>query len=436
MRMNLAIQSPREAIPDSQLAAALRDSVAGLQLAKVLLLPPDISRLHSYAGKITALYYQLLKDRCQVDIMPALGTHDPMTREECLELFGPELPYETLLPHNWKDDVVCLGQIPGDFVSRVSGGLLDYPIDVEVNQRLLDPAYDLILSIGQVVPHEVVGMANYSKNVFVGCGGRNMINRTHFLGAVYGLERMMGHDHSPVRQVFDYAEEHFIQGLPLQYVLTVTTVQDGQVSLNGLFIGRSRGLFEQAVALSQQLNLIFLDRVPQKFVVWLDPREFKSTWLGNKSIYRTRMAIADGGDLLVLAPGVRKFGEDLAIDRLIRQYGYSGRLKVLEQYKVSQDLQDNLSAAAHLIHSSSDGRFKITYAVEKLTQAEIESVGFTYMPFAEALRRYPIDQLHDGFNQMPDGEEIFFISNPAIGLWADRQRFDALAAQDTKANPG
>jgi nickel-dependent lactate racemase len=384
-----------------------------------------MTRLHSYAGKIPAMYYQMLKDTCQVDIMPALGTHDPMSEAECLEFFGPDVPYSVFVPHRWKDDIVKIGTVPAEYVREVSEGLIDYPIDVEVNKRLLDPSYDLIISVGQVVPHEVVGMANYSKNIFVGCGGKTIINRSHFLGAVYGMERVMGKDFSPVRKVFDYAETQFIKNMPLMYILTVTTVDAGEVNLEGLYIGRERFLFENALEQSQKRNLIFLDRAPKKVVVYLDEREFKSTWLGNKSVYRTRMAIADNGELLILAPGVRKFGEDSGIDALIRKYGYVGRLKVLEAYKQNEDLQDNLSAAAHLIHGSSDGRFSITYAVENLTREEVEGVKFNYMQLSDALARYNPAELKDGWNTLPDGEEIFYISNPAIGLWADRKKFMA-----------
>jgi hypothetical protein len=135
------------------------------------------------------------------------------------------------------------------------------------------------------------------------------------------------------------------------------------------------------------------------------------------------MAIADGGELVVLAPGVRKFGEDDANDRLIRKYGYAGRLAVLELCRLNKDLEANLSVAAHLIHGSSDGRFKVTYAVEKLTREEIEGVCFEYVDLKEAYRRYDPSRLKDGVNVLEDGEEIFFISNPALGLWAIRSEF-------------
>ncbi len=412
-------------IGDDELYKALEQSAAHLagKAKKILLLPPDITRYHSGAGKITAMYYKMLKDTCAIDIMPALGTHEPMSREECTAFFGSEVPFERIIPHNWRTDVVKLGVVPGEYVSEISEGLVCDPVDVEVNKRLLDSSYDLIISIGQVVPHEVVGMANYSKNIFVGCGGSSMINSSHMLGAFYGMERVMGRDHSPVRKVFDYAEEHFLKNIPLMYVLTVTTQVQGKVAIHGLFAGRARRLFEEAVKLSQEKNLTFVDKPLKKVVVYLDGHEFKSTWLGNKAVYRTRMALADGGELIILAPGVKKFGEDDGNDLLIRKYGYVGRENVLELVKKNQDLCCNLSVAAHLIHGSSDGRFSITYAVEKLSREEVEGASFNYMPLAEALKKYDPEKLKDGFNTLENGEEIFYISNPAVGLWADRSKF-------------
>jgi nickel-dependent lactate racemase len=415
-------------IDDGEIRGVLEQSIseysrgAGV-LKKVLLIPPDFTRMHSGAGKITAIYYELLKDHCHVDILPALGTHEPMTASEIDEFFEGAIPHDAFIVHNWKKDVVRIGQVPADYVREISEGLVAEPVDVEVNRRIMDGSYDLIISIGQVVPHEVVGMANYSKNIFVGCGGNSMISQSHMLGAFYGLERIMGRDHSPVRKVFDYAQEHFLNNVPLIYVLTVTTQSAGKVTIHGLFAGSSRRIFEEAVALSQQKNIIFVEKPLKKVVVYLDEREFKSTWLGNKAVYRTRMAIADGGELVVLAPGVRKFGEDDENDRLIRKYGYVGRERVLELCKSNEDLSNNLSVAAHLIHGSSDGRFSIVYAPGKLTKQETESVNFIYASLEDTMKRYDPKCLKDGFNVMEDGEEIYYISNPALGLWACRDRF-------------
>jgi nickel-dependent lactate racemase len=392
-------------------------------LRKVLLLPPDVTRFHSKAGLIVQLLYKALQREAKVEIMPALGTHIPMSAEERTLMFGTEIPAECFLVHDWRNDVVKIGEVPGDFVAEVSGGLVSYPIGVEVNRRLIDPSYDLIVSIGQVVPHEVVGMANYSKNIFVGCGGQDIINKSHFLGAAYGMEKMMGRDDTPVRKVFDYAEEHFLGAIPLQYILTVTTTKGDVTSINGLFIGRDRQLFTAAVRESQRRNLDLLDQPLKKVVVYLDPGEFKTTWLGNKAVYRTRMVIADEGELLILAPGLKQFGEDPQIDQLIRKYGYVGSQRVLALVEEHEDLKHNLSAAAHLIHGSSEGRFRITYAPGQVSGEEIEQVNFGYLPLTEALEKYNPAKLKNGFNTMADGEEIFYISNPALGLWALKEKF-------------
>lgn len=405
-------------ITDAELSLILDKVLEGAEkpLEKVLLLPPDFTRMHSGAGKITAMLYSRLKDTAKVDVMPALGTHDPMTKEQADVFFEGIVPFEAIIPHRWREDVILLGEVPASFVKEVSEGLISEPVPIEMNKRLLDPSYDLILSIGQVVPHEVVGMANYTKNVLVGCGGKDTINKSHMLGAVFGMERVMGKDHSPVRKVFDYAQEHFLNKLPLAYILTVTTASGDKVKLEGVFAGKSRKIFEEAVSLSRQKNLNWMDKAIQKAVVYLDPREFKSTWLGNKAIYRTRMAMADGGELIVLAPGVQKFGEDEAIDKLIRKYGYKGREYVLNMFREHADLRENPSAAAHLIHGSSDGRFQITYAVTHLTRDEVEGVGFNYMPYEEAAKRYMPEGIHDGYYE-GEGDTWFYISNPALGLW-------------------
>ena len=424
MKSLIRLASTEAGLSDDELRAAVRESLADSKqkLHKVLLLPPDYTRFHSYAGRLTAMYYEELKDSCEIDILPALGTHVPVTKDEWLAMFGPDVPFDRCIVHNWRTDVVKVGEVPGEYVASISEGLVTTPIDVEVNKRLLDPSYDLILSLGQVVPHEVVGMANRNKNIFVGCGGSSMINNSHMLGAFYGLERIMGKDHTPVRDVFDYAEEHFLLDIPLCYVLTVTTAPGGKVHVHGLFIGRGRANFEAAVKLAQEKNLTFVDKPFKKVVVMLDEKEFKSTWLGNKAVYRTRMAIEDGGELIILAPGVDKFGEDPANDALIRKYGYVGRLKVLELVEQNEDLRQNLSVAAHLIHGSSDGRFSITYCTRKLTEAEVRGAAFNYIPYDEIVKKYDPAKLHDGYNTV-DGEEIYYISNPALGLWADRKKF-------------
>ena len=389
---------------------------------RVLAVPPDFTRFHSKSGELTEMIAEFYGDRL-VDVLPALGTHRAMSDGEISTMFG-RTPRHLFRGHDWRNDVVTLGEVPGDFMLEVSEGKLDYTWPAQVNKLLRDGAHDLILSVGQVVPHEVVGMANYNKNIFIGTGGSLGIHRSHFLGAVYGMERMMGRADTPVRKVLNYASEKFGPSMPpIVYVQTVIGKNAaGKLVLRGLFIGDDFECFERAAELSLKVNFRMMEREIRKAVVFLDPHEFKSTWLGNKSVYRTRMALADHAELIVLAPGVREFGEDPAIDKLIRRYGYCGTPATLEAVKRDAELAGNLSAAAHLIHGSSEGRFNIRYCPGHLTREEIESVHFDYGDLTQMTARYDPAKLQDGWNVV-DGEEVFYISNPGLGLWAYEERF-------------
>ncbi len=383
---------------------------------RVLAIPPDLSRVHSRAGELTRWAYEFY-DRSLRAILPALGTHAPMTLDQKQKMFG-DLPEELFRVHDWRKDTVNLGEVPAGFIREQSEGQLSYAWPVQVNRLVIEGGFDLILSLGQVVPHEVIGMANYNKNILIGTGGSESINRSHYLAAVYGMERIMGQADNPVRRILNYAASHFLQDLPIVYALTVVARNDeGRLVTRGLFVGDDEECFLKASQLSLKVNFVLLDHPIRKAVVYLNPDEFHSTWLGNKAIYRTRMALADGAELIVLAPGVKEFGEDAAIDKLISKYGYFGTPASIAAVAKNQDLANDLSAAAHLIHGSSEGRFNITYCPGGLSRNEITGVGYGYADLGDMVKKYDPQKLKTGFNQV-DGEEIFFVPNPGLGLWA------------------
>ncbi len=388
---------------------------------RVLALPPDFTRFNSRGGLLTCMTHEYYGDRL-VDVMPALGTHFPMLPWQLEKMFSG-LPASLIREHRWRDDVITVGEVPADYVADVTDGIWTSPWPAQMNKLVWEGGHDLILSIGQVVPHEVIGMANYNKNVFVGTGGSRGINESHFIGAAYGMERMMGRADTPLRRILNYAQDHFCRHLPLVYVLTVVGSDGaGKLVTRGLFVGDDHVCYQRAAELSVQVNFTVVEEPFQKVVVFLDPEEFHSTWLGNKSIYRTRMAIADQGELIVLAPAVRTFGEDPEIDRLIRKYGYRTTPEIMRMVQENDDLQQNLSAAAHLIHGSSENRFRITYCAGQLTREEVEGVGYQFGDLQTMQQRYDPSHLVDGWNVLPDGQRIYFISNPALGLWAHPSR--------------
>ena len=421
MSLYCAVGSVDTELSGQQLNDLLIESLAKLgERHRVLAVPPDQSREHSRAGELTGYIYKHYGDRLKA-VLPAIGTHTPMRPDQIAHMFAA-VPQDLFKVHNWCTDIETLGEIPAEFIREQSEGKLDYSWPAQVNKLISSGGFDLILSIGQVVPHEVIGMANFTKNILIGAGGREGINRSHYLGAVYGMERIMGRAENPVRNVLNYASDHFLRHLPIVYVQTVVGRKaDGGLAVRGLFIGDDIDCFLRAAELSLKVNFEILDKQITKAVVMLDPSEFHSTWIGNKAIYRTRMALADDAELIILAPGVHEFGEDKGIDLLIRKYGYRGTPHTLKAVKDNADLGSDLSAAAHLIHASSEGRFKITWCPGHLTKQEIEGVGFSYGDLQQMTSKYDPQKLNQGWNVV-DGEEIFFIGNPGLGLWAHRSR--------------
>ncbi|HEU5351511.1 MAG TPA: D-mannonate epimerase [Terracidiphilus sp.] len=422
MSLYCSIGGPDEEISLAQLHELLQECLARLgPRHSVLAVPPDQSRIHSRAGELTSFAWQYYGDRLKA-VLPALGTHTPMRPDQLTAMF-PGVPHSLFRVHDWRNDVETLGEVPAEYIHELSEGKLNYAWPAQVNRLISRGGFDLILSIGQVVPHEVIGMANYTKNILVGTGGREGINRSHYLGAVYGMERIMGRAENPVRSVLNYASDRFLVGyLPLVYVLTVVgRTTQGRLAVRGLFIGDDSECFHRAAELSLKVNFELVEEPLRKAVVYLDPEEFHSTWLGNKAVYRTRMALADGANLIILAPGVREFGEDKAIDALIRKYGYFGTPATLKAVEQNPELAGDLSAAAHLIHASSEGRFTITWCPGHLTRDEIEGVGFQFGDLNTTMERYNPQTLQLGMNHI-DNEEVFFISNPGLGLWAHRSR--------------
>ena len=417
---------------DDRFTAALSQVLAGLGTGgPVLILPPDSSRIHSQAGLLTSIAVRELGRPASPyslgAIMPALGTHHAVTEAERRRMFT-HCPADRFLVHDWRDGVLELGRLEAPLVAALTQGAASFEWPVQVNRIIQDGGFSLIISIGQVVPHEVSGMANHAKNVLVGAGGREAINKSHFAGALYGLERIMGRRDTPIRAFFDEALRRFEARLPpILWVLTVVSPNaaaaggngpDSAPPVHGIYAGFGRECFELAAALSQELNITVVDKPIRKAVVYLDPQEFHSAWIGNKAVYRTRMAIADGGELLILAPGVTRFGEDPAIDALIRRHGYCSAEEVQDRMRRDRELAELQSAAAHLIHGSSDGRFTIRYCPNAaLSQEEVEGVRYAWGDLDQGLKRYPPAALTPGWNRLAGGEEFYWIPNPALGLW-------------------
>ncbi|MBQ9456247.1 MAG: DUF2088 domain-containing protein, partial [Thermoguttaceae bacterium] len=338
---------------------------------RVLLLPPDITRAHSGAGWITEEFYKIFSQTADVHIIPTLGQHVPHTDEQNRWMFG-SIPLDRIHVHDWRNGSRTIGEVPVDFVKEATHGKVDWAIPVSLDTFLLDGQWDLIINVGHVVPHEVLGFANHNKNYFIGLGGKPMICASHMAAACCGIENNLGTLVSPLRACYNKAEADYLGNLPDFYFEVVMAYDEaGQLGHTGVFIGDDLDTYLEAAKLSREQNITIVPPL-KKVVAVMQGDEFYSTWVANKAIYRTRKAMADGGELLILAPGLKRFGEQEDVDVLIRKYGYSGTENILKLWKTEPMLQDLTHGTAHLIHGSSEGRFRITYAPGHLTKEEVE----------------------------------------------------------------
>jgi len=424
----LAAGGPLVDVSDDELAALVR-TLAGHVVSsgarRVLLVPPDHTRLHSRAGEIVARLVGLLDGQVAVvDVMPALGTHRPLGPAECRLMFGDALTADRLLVHRWRDDVETIGEIASDEVDELVGAPIGLSLPFTVNRALVGGSYDLVVSVGQVVPHEVAGFGGYTKHVCIGLGGRETIQRSHFVSAVHGIEQTLGRSDAPVRTLLDRGFDRFLESrCRVLFVLTVVESRADGTVLRGVFAGEdgTRGsggaAFRAAVALADTVNVETVAEPFRRCVAYLNPDEYHSTWLGNKAIYRTRLALADGGELFVIAPGVTRFGEDDVVDRLIRRHGYRGREAALAAMEADPELAANLAAVAHLVHGSTEGRFEVVYCTgDGLDRSAVEGVGFRHLPLEDALARFPLGSGEERRDRA-DGEPFAFVPNPGLGLW-------------------
>ncbi len=415
-----SLDNPSREIIASRFCDVMREYIGNAK--NLCIVPPDYTRYESQAGFLTETLWRAFSKQIG-GILPALGTHHPMITREKREMFGT-VPESVFMTHNWREDVETLGSVEASYIENLSEGRLSFDWPVQLNKHLVDGTFDRIISIGQVVPHEVTGMANYTKNLLIGTGGKEAIDKSHYLGAVYGLERILGRLRSPVRQLLNHAFKEHAADLPVVYVLTVIDpFGPRDEKLKGIFIGDSETCFTKAAELSKKVNVHLLNRPLNTAIVYLDPKKYGNLWIGNKGIYRLRMAMAEGGTLYLYAPGIQGCREDPAIDLLIRKYGYAGKNNIMEMVETEKELAENLSAAAHLIHGSSEGVFTIYLCTDAMPKEEVEALHFSHISLQEMHTRFPVNRLAHGYNTADRGEQVFFIADPALGLWAQKTTF-------------
>ncbi len=413
----------------------------------ILVIPPDISRLHSAAGELTARLYASWSPYATIKIMPALGTHRRMTPDELRSMFGPQIPLRDYLYHDWRWGVVRAHTLgarelvrllgtdrneedgesgeSGDSSVRLRGTTRTGQLHVYINHHIMSRRYTRIVSIGQVAPHEVVGMSNHVKNLVIGCGGKQVIDFSHYYSAKIGMANLIGTPNTPIRTLLNAIYDASLAHLPVHFAMTVMTEElDGIFRPYALCIGDDTECFDAAAAASTEANIIPEPRCYDLVVAYLPRRQYRSLWLANKAIYRLSDIVATGGELLIIAPGVDRVAEDDAFgDLIVRHGGYMGSAAVERELNQSgrrrrgrHSLSANLAVAAHLIHGSPEERYKVTYATDSLSPELLQRLGYQHRTLASINAYRPFRRPVGGCTNAL-GRDYYYVYNPGFRLW-------------------
>ena len=288
------------------------------------------------------------------DVLVAQGTHPPMTEAQKLLKIGYTDFDGRLFDHRWDEpeELITLGELSADTVRELTGGLIEQSVTVSINKLFAPGTYDTVLVFGATVPHEVAGFAGGAKYFFPGVAGPELTHTTHWLGALAGIENIIGQVDTPTRRLIEAATE-LIDAQIISLNTVVSREANGELVTYALFAGEIREAFRRATEVSRQIHIRYTGRKYKKVIALLDPH-YDELWVGGKASYKLGAIIEEGGELIIYAPHLTKLSETHGA--LIEKYGYAPLESVRDMLGVSQELRENLCIAAHLAHVAYAGR--------------------------------------------------------------------------------
>ncbi|MFN8453944.1 MAG: lactate racemase domain-containing protein [Anaerolineae bacterium] len=337
-------------------------ALAGVNLSgkRVLIIIPDSTRT-APIPHMFRLFYEFLGDSvAALDYLVALGTHQVMSEEALNRLVGvtPQERAEkyakvNIFNHRWDtpETFVTLGQITPAEIEEITGGLMRQAVDIRLNKMVFD--YDQLIICGPTFPHEVVGFSGGNKYFFPGIGGPEVINFSHWLGAVITSYDVIGAKHTPVRRVIDKAAS-FIDKPKLCFSMVVK----GE-DLAGLYIGTPEEAYEAAADLSAKLHVTWIDR-PYQRVLSVMPRMYDDIWTAAKGMYKMEPAIAAGGEVIIYAPHIDEIS--YTHGKLLDEVGYHVRDYFLKQWDKFKHYPGGV--LAHSTHLRGIGEYDAATQVE------------------------------------------------------------------------
>ncbi len=352
--------SPEGDLSRSDLHAILEQSLLRVAPgARLLSIIPDKTR-DDNTDILFPIAAEILQGRqiSQFDALVAQGTHVPMTDEEKRSKIGAN---ENSVPglghvydHQWNvpEELVTIGELSAARVTELTGGLITKAVPVNLNRRLGPGVYDTVLIFSATVPHEVAGFAGGAKYLFPGVAGPDLTHATHWLGALAGIENVIGRVETPTRHMIEAAAD-FVAAQIITLNSVITREEDNRLRTHALFAGDFRGAFRRAAEVSREVHIKYTGRKYQRVVALLD-EHYDELWVGGKASYKLGGIIEAGGELIIYAPHLRSISETHG--RLIEKYGYAPLDRVREMVALSTELQNNLAVAAHLAHVSYAGQ--------------------------------------------------------------------------------
>ena len=334
---------------------AAQEPTADFVGKRVLVLVPDRTRTAPLPLLFDALHTHLRPHVAQLDVMVALGTHPPMSEYEICSLLGigPEernrLFFQTkFYNHEWDrpEQLVELGTLTEEQTQQLSGGLLSMTVPVKIHKRVND--YDLLLVLGPVFPHEVVGFSGGNKYFFPGIGGPEILNFFHWLGALITNAAIIGVKRTPVREVVDYAASL----IPAER-RAITFVVRSDAALHGLYYGTPESAWEEAASLSSQAHIKRTAK-PFQTVLSCAPSMYNDLWVAGKCMYKLEPVVADGGELIIYAPHITEIS--VTHGKMIEKIGYHVRDYFIKQWDKFQDVPWGIMA--HSTHVRGTGTFE------------------------------------------------------------------------------
>jgi lactate racemase len=288
------------------------------------------------------------------DVLVAQGTHPPMSEaQKLLKIGGTDFDGH-LFDHRWDEpeELITLGELSAATVRELTGGLIEQSIPVSINKLLAPGTYATVIVFGATVPHEVAGFAGGAKYFFPGVAGPELTHTTHWLGALAGIENIIGRVETPTRRLIEAATE-LISARIISLNTVVSREANGELVTYALFAGEIRDAFRRAAEVSRQVHIRYTGRKYKKVIALLDPH-YDELWVGGKASYKLGAIIKEGGELIIYAPHLTKLSETHGT--LIEKYGYAPLESVRDMLGVSPELRENLCIAAHLAHVTYAGR--------------------------------------------------------------------------------